>query len=157
MMFSDLASRMAKAAKNIDVTSVTMKGGMRAKATAAPLKAPMSTPTNSIAPTATGIPSTESCKRAPFSKSSTFQRGLFSKMMGLADLAMKAAPMTLVSEMTAPCERSMPAMMSTNVCPMATTKRGHMLESRLVRLYGGKRCGARSGRGSRRARCRGTG
>ena len=73
---------------------------------------------------------------APFSKSSTPQSGLFSKMMGLADWAMKAAPMTLVSEMTAPCERSMPAMMSTNVCPMATTKSGHMLESRLVMLYG---------------------
>ena len=135
-MFSDLASRMARAAKNIDVTSVTMKGGMRAKATAAPLKAPMSTPTSSMAPMATGMPSTESCRMAPFSKSRTPQSGLFSKMMGLADWAMKAAPMTLVSEMTAPCERSMPAMMRTKVCPMATTKSGHMLESRLLMLYG---------------------
>ena len=56
--------------------------------------------------------------------------------MGWTDSAMKAAPTTLESETTAPCERSMPAMMSTKVCPTAITSSGHMLESRLLMLRG---------------------
>ena len=83
---------------------------------------------------ATGMPKTLSLRMAPSSKSMVPMSGLRRKTMGFADSAMKAAPTTLVRETTAPWLRSMPAMMSTNVCPTARTSSGHMFDSRLPML-----------------------
>jgi hypothetical protein len=49
---------------------------------------------------------------------------------------MTTAPSTLTNPMTAPCDRSMPPMMMTNVWPMATASSGQTLESWLLRLRG---------------------
>ena len=56
-------------------------------------------------------------------------------------VVMTTAPATLAKPMVAPSDRSMPAMMMTKVCPIATASSGQTLESWLLRC-----CAARRGR-----------
>jgi hypothetical protein len=155
-MFSDWVSQIAKAEIVIMLTSVTMKAGMLSAATAEPFRSPTSAATSSMARMASGMPPAMPASGPPDSDSTTPQIGAFDSTEGSAAVVMSIAPTTEVSATTEPWLRSMPAMASTKVCPMATTRSGHMFDSTFTTLPGASSVG-RKGRAPprRRATCRG--
>ncbi len=103
------------------LVSVTMKGGMRSHATAAPFAAPAIKPVISITPapaSAAPLPPPE-----------------------LAEVIVNA-PVTLASAITLVADRSMPPVSTTIVCPTATISSGIMLPMTLTRFSGEAKSGA---------------
>ena len=136
-MFFDWVSQMAKAPTAIIVTSVTMKGGMPRRATTKPLKRPMRAADGEHGGDGDGgRPGLRGEQAALLGEEACPRSGVASSTWAGAAVAISIAPTTLVRPMTAPWLRSMPAMVRTKVWPIATTRSGQMLDSRLVRLRG---------------------
>ena len=135
-MLFDWVSQIAKAPTAIMVTRVTMKGGMPRRATAAPLQAPMTAATASMAAMATGVAQGLAASQPPCSVRKLPQIGALASTCAGAAVAISIAATTLVRPMTAPWLRSMPAIVSTKVWPTATTSSGHMFDIRFVRFPG---------------------
>ena len=135
-MLLDWVSQMAKAPTAIMVTRVTMKGGMPRRATARPLKRPIRAATASIAVMATAVAHGLVASQPPCSVRKVPQIGALASTWAGAAVAISMAATTLVTPITAPWLRSMPAMVRTKVWPTATTRSGHMLDMRFVRFPG---------------------